>query len=64
MIQGKILKISWNGLFDVVLDGTRKRFKDWESMYAWFGMVLAHAKDDKKRALLLNDLKPIMEKKT
>jgi len=62
MLRGKILKIAWTGMFEATIDGKTKRFNDWNSMYDWFAAVIKYAKDEKKRALLMEDLKPICKK--
>jgi len=59
MLRGKILKISWTGMFEATIDGKTKRFNDWGSMYDWCLQVIIYAKDEKKRALLIEDLKHI-----
>ena len=62
MLRGKILRIKWNGVFEATIDGKSKRFNDWPSMYDWFEQVIKYAKDSKKRALLLEDLRKICTK--
>ena len=62
MLRGKILKIAWTGVFDATIAGKTKRFNDWNSMYDWFAAVLKYAKDDKKRALLVEDLSHVVQK--
>ena len=63
MLRGKILKIAWTGVFEATIDGKSKRFNDWQSMYEWFEAVIKYAKDDKKRALLEEDLRKIRTKR-
>ncbi|MCK5600956.1 hypothetical protein KAR91_03745 [Candidatus Pacearchaeota archaeon] len=62
MLRGKILRIKWIGVFEATIDGKSKRFNDWQSMYDWFAQVLKYAKDDKKRAILEEDLRKIRTK--
>ncbi len=62
MLRGKILKIVWTGVFEATIDGTTKRFNDWNSMHNWFEQVIKYAKDDKKRALLMEDMSHIVQK--
>lgn len=64
MLQGKILKIKWNGVFEATIDGKSMRFNHWSSMHDWFAKVLKYSKNEKKRALLVEDLRKIVAKVT
>uniref|UniRef100_A0A6M3IFP8 Uncharacterized protein n=1 Tax=viral metagenome TaxID=1070528 RepID=A0A6M3IFP8_9ZZZZ len=60
MLKGRILSIKWAGTFEVALDGTVKYFTAWDDARAWLLSVLKYAKDDKKKALLQEDLKHVI----
>ncbi len=62
MLKGKILKIRWNGTFEATIAGKSMRFNHWSSMYDWFAKVLKYSKNEKKRALLMEDLRHICGK--
>jgi len=60
MLKGKILKIAWkNGFFEVTVDGTMRRYRDPNGMYVWFNDIIAKARDEGKKAMLLEDLSHI-----
>lgn len=61
-LYGKILKIKWEGEFKVTVDGVTRFFDDPDKMHDWFSRIIARSKDDRKRQLLIDDLKHIMLK--
>jgi len=57
MLQGKILKIKWDGRFNATIAGVTKVFDDAAGMHDWFSRIIQQASDGRKRDLLLEDLK-------
>ncbi len=57
MLKGKILKIRWAGEFEVTIAGAKRVFDDKDGMHDWFSRIIAQSKDDRKRRLLMEDLK-------
>lgn len=56
-LQGKIIKISYLGYWELVIHTSKKKFETWDELFQYLVFVRDNAKDLEKKILLEHDLR-------
>lgn len=56
MLKGKILKLSWDGRWNVSIERVNKSFSTYDELRSWLIDILDKVRDPKKKQLLLKDV--------
>jgi len=57
VLRGKILKIHWDGRWNVSIERVRKSFLDYGELRSWLIDISGKVRDPAKKQLLLKDMR-------
>lgn len=56
VLKGKILKLSWDGRWNVSIERVNKSFSTYDELRSWLIDILDKVRDPEKKQLLLKDV--------